>query len=695
MKTKEQNLPNFPYGAVYYRVSNPPKKDWERDYKTASEDNNNIFRHWFLWSAIERSPGKYTWDDYDRQLDLAAKNGIKTIIAEMMNVAPEWTTRLHPKARIEQADGTLSQQSMHGSCATGGINMCLDNPELKARAEEFLSRLADRYKDHPGLGGYDIWNECNQGHCYCEATLEKFRTWLKNKYGTLEVLHEEWWRPGLSTWEDVQAPRNLQPYCDSLDWLEFHTDNGIEKMQWRADIIRKIDPNHRVTAHGLGMSFKKLPISGTDDWRAADVVDSYGVTWGSSRHGDAPWIQPEAMDLIRCASRGKPFWHAECYGGPLWLASNVLDKPRDEGRICYPEDIRYWNLTSYMHGATGSLFLRWRPLLDGILFGAFGPYGMDGSRTERSEISTTIAKWAQEKAQEELWKSRPVQGDVGILFVPEAENFTYAQQLDTKLFSNSYDGAYRGFYDNNIQSDFVYLNDIDKYDFLYLPYPVMMKQATVDKIAKWVENGGTLVSEGCPAYWGDKAHVGEIQPNLGLDKVFGCREDYVEFTPDILNDLEVTVLGENTWGGTFLQSYKTTTGTAVGWYKDGRIAAVENIYGKGKTLLIGTMIGGGYYTHDGSSGSELYKKLMEFAGKPQMIKVSDNRIRVRIHSGDGGDYLWIANAKKCCDIPVIIELEGKKIKSVSSKRGNVGEVKKGSIHITVPSRDVAVLKIEC
>ena len=47
----------------------------------AAEDGMNTFRHWFMWSAIEIAPGVYDWDDYDRQLDLAAKNGIKTIIA--------------------------------------------------------------------------------------------------------------------------------------------------------------------------------------------------------------------------------------------------------------------------------------------------------------------------------------------------------------------------------------------------------------------------------------------------------------------------------------------------------------------------------------------------------------------------------------------------------------------------------------
>ena len=81
-------LPAFPYGAVYFRKSNPPKADWEKDYQTVTEDGMTAFRHWFFWGAVEIEPGVFEWDDYDRQLDLAAKNGIKTVIAEMITLAP-------------------------------------------------------------------------------------------------------------------------------------------------------------------------------------------------------------------------------------------------------------------------------------------------------------------------------------------------------------------------------------------------------------------------------------------------------------------------------------------------------------------------------------------------------------------------------------------------------------------------------
>ena len=82
--------PVFPFGAVYFRKSNPPEKDWERDHKTAANMGVNIFRHWFMWASIENSPGKYDWRDYDRMVELEGQNHIKVVIAEITVGAPEW-----------------------------------------------------------------------------------------------------------------------------------------------------------------------------------------------------------------------------------------------------------------------------------------------------------------------------------------------------------------------------------------------------------------------------------------------------------------------------------------------------------------------------------------------------------------------------------------------------------------------------
>ena len=62
-----------PYGAVYFRYTNPPQEDWERDYAVAAEDGMNAFRHWFMWAGIQRGPDKWDWSRYDSQMDLAEK----------------------------------------------------------------------------------------------------------------------------------------------------------------------------------------------------------------------------------------------------------------------------------------------------------------------------------------------------------------------------------------------------------------------------------------------------------------------------------------------------------------------------------------------------------------------------------------------------------------------------------------------
>jgi beta-galactosidase len=707
-------LPTFPYGAVYFRKSNPPPEDWARDYATAAEDGHTLFRHWFLWSAIEVAPGEFVWDDYDRQLELAAEHGIKTIVAEMVTVAPAWAYRRYAHARLEARDGRKLDARMHGSCVVGGApGLCLDHEDARAAAERFLRALVTRYREHPGLGGYDIWNECNiwQDVCFCPATAERFRAWLREVYDDdLQALGAAWHTPSLASWEDVTPPRHRGPYPDTLDWLAFRKDNAYRLMRWRADLIRELDPDHPVTAHGVAGSLTRMASGAADDWRAAAEVESYGYTWGSSRHGDEPWKQMHAVDLVRAAARGKRFWHAEAYAGPLWMQRQVIGKPRDEGRIATPEDVRYWDMVSFMGGATGLLYLRWRPLLDGPLFGAFGPYGMDGSRTPRSEMAGEIAHWVAAPAQARLWRARPVRGSVGIVVVPETQAFLYAQQGDATFYARSAQGAYRGFFDLNVQADWVRVEHIDAYDVLYLPIPVMLTQATADRLREWVAAGGLLVAEGCPGYFDGRGHVGTVQPNLGLDVLFGARESYVEFTPDLLDDLRVSVDGTPAWGGVFLQAYTPTTGTARGRYEgvpgraDGQVAVVDHAYGEGRTRLVGTMVGYGHAHHaarvagaapfEPGGSPAFFADLMAWAGTTPHVSSSDPFVKARLHAGEGSTFLWVANATGR-DRPVRLTLgpQWGPFAQGESLWGPTASVDGREVALTAPARDVAVIEL--
>ncbi|HUZ16969.1 MAG TPA: beta-galactosidase [Spirochaetia bacterium] len=641
-----------PYGAVYFRKSNPPKKDWERDYRTASEDGVNIFRHWFMWGAIEVAPGVFDWEDFDRQLDLAEKHGIKTIIAEIIHSIPEWVYRRYPHLVYERADGSRARSLMGHSSATGGFGagLCLDSEEARSLAGNFLSELARRYRSHPALLGYDVWNECNYPHdvCYCENTQKKFRRWLAEKYGNVAELNRAWQRYSYTEWDDVMAPAEMAIYPECIDWLDFRKDTFHEQMQWRIDTLREVDGKALMSAHGIAASISNMALGGSDDWLAASKVELYGFTWVASRKGAEPWKQWHAVDLVRSASRGKPFWHAEAQGGPLWLQPQVVGRPRNDGRVTEAEDLRIWNLTSFAGGARGILFPRWRSLLDGPLFGAFGPYGMDGSRTEQSAMAGRIAVWANEAGQRKLFEAHPIRGDIGILVVPESQTGSYllAQNGAWDLYAPMMWGAYRAFFDRNIQADWVHINDMDGYRTLYFPYPIMLSEGHARRLMEWVEAGGALVCEGCPAYFGAGGHVGEVQPNFGLDALFGAVQSDVEFMPDILKELSFHFDGDRVQGGTYLQTYRPTTGTARGFLSDGSVVAVEHSYGTGKTLLVGTFPSEAYYrTQDGATG-RFFAGVLAWAGIEQAVVSSLPDVTARLSEGDDGLYLWALNSSR-------------------------------------------------
>jgi beta-galactosidase len=700
-EVSKTSQPVFPYGAVYFRKSNPPEKDWARDHQTAAGIGMNTFRHWFMWSAIEVAPGKYDWSDYDRMMDLAAQNGIKVVIAELITAAPEWAFRKYPNARYVASDGTVTQSSIGGSSATGGFpGLCLDNPEVRAAAEKFLVALVEHYRNHPALLGYDLWNENTYGggtprkmHCYCDATKRKLREWLRTQYGSPEKTGRIWNRYSYSSWDDVEPPYDFGGYSDSLDWLQFRIDDAFELLHWRTQLFRKHDPNHLILAHGVAGTLESLPSSTHNEWRSSSEVDVWGFTFVASRKGDEPWKQYQAVDLVRGGARGKPFWHAEAEAGPLWMQPQVINRPREDGRIPDENDVRLWNLVSCAGGATGILYPRWRPLLDGPLFGAFGAFGMDGSMTPRAEMTGKFARWANSHA--EAWKSHPVQGDIGLVFAPESELFNYVQQGDTNFYAQSIRGAYQAFFDSNIQADFVSIDDVSKYKIVYLPYPVMLKKDSVDKLRAYVEQGGTLISEGLPAYFGDHGHAGERQPNFGLDEVFGAREKYVEFTPDLLENLKLEVNGHQIDGRYFLQEYEAIGGKAAGKYPNGHVAAVEHQYGKGRTLLIGTFPGGGYYRHHSQDAKAFFAGLLKLAQVEPVLQTNNTVTQARLHSGPGGNYLWITNPARKETATTVTVLHGPSFHSTKDIWGGREiKVSDKQVSVSLPARDGAVIYLQ-
>ena len=91
--------------------------------------------------------------------------------------------------------------------------------------------------------GVQVDNE--QGHelLHNHGVFQRFIDWLRERYGDVESLNQEWglvyWSHRLSTWADLWTPDgNAQPQYD-LAWRQFQAEQTTEFIAWQADIARE------------------------------------------------------------------------------------------------------------------------------------------------------------------------------------------------------------------------------------------------------------------------------------------------------------------------------------------------------------------------------------------------------------------------------------------------------------------------
>jgi beta-galactosidase GanA len=200
------------------------------------------------------------------------------------------------------------------------------------------------------------------------------------------------------------------------------------------------------------------------------------------------------------------------------------------------------------HGAQALLYHNWRPPLFGAETAGFGILKADGSPTKRLEVIKKLAKYVAATFRS------PKNGvlktaSTAIAYLRSSEVQSYQEQGPPRGIAGQWEAArtdigllhglssLQGAYQLAVKKykiiDFIFEQDLTSgvlpYKTMLLPNPYLLSRKQFENLKKWVNQGGTLITE---ARFGLKDENGHLYPNPLLEELLGVTWDHGEITKD-------------------------------------------------------------------------------------------------------------------------------------------------------------------
>jgi beta-galactosidase len=649
------------------------KELWRKDIRQIKAIGFNTVRTWIDWASGEPREREYRFENLDVILELAQEEGLKVFVQVYMDSAPRWVGVKHPDSFFVSSNGAVVKPE-------SSPGYCMDHPAVRAADLAFYSAVAERARRSPAFLGFDLWSEphvinwANPTYipspefCFCKNTLDRFRSWLRQKYGAIEKLNAAWYRQ-YETWADVEPGRmsTILSYTDYIDWKTFIGEKLGEDLRDRAQTVKRIAPDRLATSHAASVGLFASPNhweGQSDDWIMARQVDYYGTSFYPKHSAfvdrDVAW-RGALFDFTRsfgfAGGRGG-FYVGELQAGFGTIALNVSP-------TVTPADIRTWTWTALSRGAKGVNFYAWYPMSSGYESGGFGLIQLDGTITERARVAGSIAQ-VVDRDQALFLRARPRQAEVAVVYNPLA-HFVGGRQRAAAyggpqgevagIERDSLLGVYRALFPRSVPLDYVHIRELSEsvlrpYKLVILPYPLMLPEAAAAPLKAYVENGGALVAEARLGWTNERGYASERIPGLGLWEVMGCRETAVQLGPKGRTALR--------WSSTAIPGIKPDEMLPARWYEEtlepiskdaqiaarfanGDAAAVLSRYGKGKTLMLGSYVSAAYESSPTTAVERFYSGLLEWAGVTLPARASVANLEVRLLESGTDALLFVFN----------------------------------------------------
>lgn len=704
------------------------KEHWRRDVRQIKALGFNTVRAWLDWATGEPAPGRYNFEHLDVLLELAQEEGLRLFLQVYMDSAPAWVGRRYPDSLFVSANGMAIKPE-----ASPGY--CVDHPEVRRLTLAFYRALARHVRNRPAFLGWDLWSEPhvinwanptyipNPEFCFCPYTIRRFRSWLQNKYGTLEALNRAWYRR-YQGWEEVEPGRlsTILSYTDYIDWKAFIVDKLGEDLGDRYRAVKEAAPQTIVTSHAAIVGLFTSPHhweGQPDDWRMAAEVDFYGTSFypkHSAFVDRAPPWRGALLDFARSFGYGtgkaQGFHVGELQGGFGTIALNVSP-------TVTPSDLRIWMWSALSRGAKGVHVYAWYPMSSGYESGGFGLIELDGRITERARAAGAVAATV-DRHQKLFLEGRPPRAEVAVVYNPlahfvggrqRAAAYGGPQGEAAGIERDSLLGVYAALWARNVPVDYVHVRhmtaeNLAAYKLVYLPYPLMLPEAAAAVVREYVSRGGKLVAEARLGWNNERGFAAERIPGMGLDEVMGCREAAIETAPEGRTRIRWTAEG---WKGLpagteipgrwFEETLEPVAAGAqvAARFPNGSPAAVLSRFGRGETLMLGTYLSAARQSSPSRQADLFFAALLEWAGVRPPVESEGSQLELRLLPS-GEELLLFAfnHAREPAASTVFLPWRGRDWSVTDLEKGvapeSAREDERVRLALRVPAHDVTVLR---
>lgn len=541
----------------------------------------------FSWAMYEPEEGIFHFEWLKKIMDNLYQNGIYTILATPSGARPVWLDQKYPEVMRVDPMGVRNRHGFRH-------NHCMSSEKYREKVRIIDRKLAEEVGDHPGLLMWHISNEFG-GECYCDACKQKFQSYLREKYhNDIDELNHEWWTAFWSkrytSFEQIEPPYangEMAIMGLNLEWKRFTTRNFEEYMMVEIDTIRQYSANKNIP---VTTNFMKR--FWDIDYRVlADKIDA--ISWDSypafhnNQSSYAETMMESAFDhaIMRGMKKDRPFMLMESAPGKVnWMEYNKLKRPGVHEQFA---------IQAVACGSDTVQYFQWRKSR-----GAAEQYHgavIDHIGTNDTRVYREVAATGEMLKKLACIEGSVMKNEVAIIF--EWDNWWAIEgaggfSRNTKKYDTTCQNYWTKLMELGVEADVISTKDsLDEYKLIIAPMLYMLKDDIVNKLKRFVRNGGILlgtyitgyVNENCLCYQGGF-------PGNGMSELFGIISEEIDtLYPTDKNGIKICCeeLANTLWEvKDYAEILRVIDAKVLGYYESdfykGTAALTCKEYGSGK-----------------------------------------------------------------------------------------------------------------